>query len=109
MPVGPTLVTLNCGPKLDLTFATWAMSACEEVLIGGLSGGACGQHAGAAMTAIALGFDIAANVAAASAQPRNATPFSRAIPPEILPERGGFRRARIGDDDEAPHTRPDDA
>jgi hypothetical protein len=62
MPVGPTLVTLNSDPKLDLTFATWAMSACDKSVDCPVAHAV--SRPALAMTSIALGFDIAVNVPA---------------------------------------------
>ena len=64
MPVGATLVTLNSDPKLDLTLATWAMSACEKSCSADCPVAHAASTPALAMTSIALGFDIAANVPA---------------------------------------------
>ena len=64
MPVGPTLVILNSDPKLDLTFATWAMSACDKSCSADCPFAHAANTAAHAIASIALGFDIAANLPA---------------------------------------------
>ena len=89
MPVGPTLVTLNCDPKLDLMFATWAMSACEKSCSADCGVAHAASSPALAMMSNALGFDIAANVPAGPAQLRNAdTVFTSNCAAKSCPSEG---------------------
>lgn len=72
MPVDPTLVTLNSEPKLDLTFATLAMSACEKSCSADCPDPHAATTPAHATTTNTLGFDTAPMYPQAPAQPRNA-------------------------------------
>jgi hypothetical protein len=87
MPVGPTLVVLKSEPKLDLTFAMCAMSACEKSCPADCPVAQAASRPAHATATIALGFDIAANV---PADPRSAAQsrhrFHQQFRREILSE-----------------------
>src|SRR6185437_4785626 len=89
MPVGATLVTLNSDPKLDLTLATWTMSACEKSCSADCPVAHAVSTPALAMTSIVLGFDIAPMYPQVPAQPRNAdTVFTNNSAAKSCPSEG---------------------